>query len=71
MGLSEMLLLAAIGYILFNSNKVAELGRSLGKAKRNFKESLNEIDVDEKDIQDDPELIERQKKFQNKTRKDS
>ena len=65
-----MLLLAALGYILFNSNKVAELGRSLGKAGRNFKESLNEIDVDEKDIQDDPELVERQKKFQNKTKKD-
>ncbi len=70
MGLIEILLLAALGYVLFNSNKLSELGKSIGKAGRNFKESINEIDVDETDIKDDPELIERQKKFQNKTKKD-
>lgn len=69
MGLFEILLLAALGYILFNSNKLSELGKSIGKAKRGFKESLNEIDVDEADVTDDPELVERQKKFQNKIKK--
>lgn len=71
MGLFEILLLATLGYLIFGSNKVSELGKSIGKASRGFKESLNEIDVDESDVTDDPELVERQKKFQNKSKKKS
>ncbi len=66
MGLFEILLLIIMGYLIFSSNKLSEFTKSLGKAKKSFKESLNEIEVDESDVVDDPELIERQKKFQNK-----
>ena len=66
MGLFEILLLGVMGYLIFSSNKLSEFTKSLGKAKKGFKESLNEIEVDDSDVVDDPELIERQKKFQNK-----
>ena len=50
--LTHLLLLAIIFLIFFGPSRLPQLGQSLGKAIRGFKQGLNEIDVDAKDIHD-------------------
>jgi len=69
MGIFEILLILVFGYLLFGTNKLSELTKSVGKTIRGFKDSVNEIDVDPEDMSDDPELVERQKKSQEKPKK--
>jgi sec-independent protein translocase protein TatA len=52
--LSHILILLIIVLIFFRPRKVTDLGKSMGQAYRNFKQSLNEIEVDPKDIQEIP-----------------
>lgn len=61
-GLPELLLIMAIALLVFGPKKLPEVGRSLGKAMREFKKSTEEIKdkfeeqirVDEfKNLQDD------------------
>lgn len=60
--LTHILILIVLGLIFFGPNRLPALGKSLGKAIRGFKQGLNEIDVDAKDIQDDPRLTGTQKR---------
>lgn len=48
--LSHILLVAVIALIFFGPSKLPSLGRSLGKSIRGFKEGLNEIEIESKDI---------------------
>lgn len=50
--LTHLLLLAIIFLIFFGPSRLPQLGQSLGKAIRGFKQGLNEIDVEAKDIHD-------------------
>lgn len=50
--LTHLLLLAIIFLIFFGPSRLPQLGQSLGKAIRGFKQGLNEIEVDAKDIHD-------------------
>lgn len=50
--ISHILLLGILGIIFFGPSRLPQLGQGLGKAIRGFKQGLNEIDVDPKDIQD-------------------
>ncbi|MBO9667348.1 MAG: twin-arginine translocase TatA/TatE family subunit [Bdellovibrio sp.] len=50
--LTHLLLLGLIFLIFFGPSRLPQLGQSLGKAIRGFKQGLNEIDVDAKDIKD-------------------
>jgi TatA/E family protein of Tat protein translocase len=50
--------------LFFGPNKLSDVAKSLGRSVRNFKNSMNEIDVEAKDIQDDPQLLEKQKRNQ-------
>ncbi|KHD89653.1 MAG: preprotein translocase subunit TatA [Bdellovibrio sp. ArHS] len=50
--LTHILLLAILGLIFFGPSRLPQLGQGLGKAIRGFKQGLNEIDVDPKDIHD-------------------
>lgn len=61
-GLPEMIVIMAVALLVFGPKKLPEIGRSLGKAVRDFKKSTEEIKdrfeeqirVDEfKNIQDD------------------
>lgn len=56
--LTHLLLLAIIFLIFFGPSKLPQLGQSLGKAIRGFKQGLNEIEVDAKDIHDSPKTSE-------------
>ena len=62
LSLTHILLLIFIFLLFFGPNKLPDVAKSFGKALRGFKQSLNEIEVDAKDIQDDPELLEKQNK---------
>jgi TatA/E family protein of Tat protein translocase len=42
-GLPEMLVIMAIALLIFGPKKLPEVGRSLGKAMREFKKSTEEI----------------------------
>jgi sec-independent protein translocase protein TatA len=48
--ISHMLILAVILLIFFGPSKIPQFGQSLGKAIRGFKQGLNEIDTDAKDV---------------------
>ena len=48
--LSHMLILALILLIFFGPSRLPALGQSIGKAIRGFKEGLNEINADAKDV---------------------
>ena len=52
--LTHLLLLSLIFLVFFGPSRLPQLGQSLGKAIRGFKQGLTEIDVDAKDIQDKP-----------------
>ncbi|MCX7978183.1 MAG: twin-arginine translocase TatA/TatE family subunit [Bdellovibrionaceae bacterium] len=47
---SHILLLAIILLIIFGPSRLPQLGQSLGKAIRGFKEGLNEIDGQHRDV---------------------
>ena len=48
--LSHILILTLILLIFFGPNKLPQLGQSLGKAIRGFKEGLNELNLEAKDV---------------------
>ncbi|UOF01830.1 twin-arginine translocase TatA/TatE family subunit [Bdellovibrio reynosensis] len=48
----HILVLIIIALIFFGPRRLPNLGSSIGKAIRGFKEGLNEIEVDPKDIHD-------------------
>ncbi|MGZ3769608.1 MAG: twin-arginine translocase TatA/TatE family subunit [Bdellovibrio sp.] len=50
--LTHLLLIGIIALIFFGPSRLPQLGQGLGKAIRGFKQGLNEIDVDPKDIHD-------------------
>jgi TatA/E family protein of Tat protein translocase len=48
--LSHILILGLILLIFFGPSRLPALGQSLGKAIRGFKEGINEINADAKDV---------------------
>jgi TatA/E family protein of Tat protein translocase len=51
--ISHLLLIAIIlAIFFFKPGNIRGLGKSIGKAIRNFKDAMNEIEVDEKDIKE-------------------
>ncbi|HEX7673508.1 MAG TPA: twin-arginine translocase TatA/TatE family subunit [Bdellovibrio sp.] len=62
--LTHLLLLALIFLIFFGPSRLPQLGQSLGKAIRGFKQGLNEIDVDAKDIKDTHQQVSHQNQQQ-------
>ncbi len=54
--LSHMLILALILLIFFGPSRLPALGQSLGKAIRGFKEGLNEVNVEAKDVSPHKEI---------------
>ena len=50
LSLTHLLLFAVVLLIFFGPSRLPSLGQSLGKAIKGFKDGLNEIDVEAKDI---------------------
>lgn len=48
--LTHLLLVAVIFLVFFGPSRLPQLGQSLGKAIRGFKEGLNEIDAQAKEV---------------------
>lgn len=48
--ISHLIILAVIFLVFFGPSRLPALGQSLGKAIRGFKEGLNEIDANAKDV---------------------
>lgn len=61
LSLTHLLILAVIFLVFFGPSRLPQLGQSLGKAIRGFKQGLTEIDVDAKDIQDNPQVSQTEK----------
>ena len=58
--ITHLLLVGLIFLIFFGPSRLPQLGSSLGKAIRGFKQGLNEIDVDAKDIKDNHQQVSHQ-----------
>lgn len=54
--ISHMLILALILLIFFGPSRLPALGQSLGKAIRGFKEGINEMNADAKDVSPDLQI---------------
>lgn len=67
--ITHILLLGIIALIFFGPSRLPQLGQGLGKAIRGFKQGLNEIDVDPKDIQDTPQQVSHQQNTQSQKQK--
>lgn len=69
--ITHILLLAIIFLIFFGPNRLPQVGQSLGKAIRGFKQGLSEIDVDPKDIHDREQVSHQSKKSTGHSTKQS
>lgn len=49
LGIWELLLILLIVLLFFGAKRLPEIGSSLGKGIREFKESIDEVDSDERD----------------------
>ncbi len=67
--LSHLLILLIIVLIFFRPKKVPELGKSIGKAFKNFKSAMNEIEIDPKDIRHLPDENTKDQNTQKSTDK--
>lgn len=54
MGFSEMLLVMVVAFIILGPQKLLEISRSLGKAVREYKKAMNEIDEDVVEVEITP-----------------
>lgn len=62
--LTHLLVLALILLIFFGPSRLPQLGQSIGKALRGFKQGLNEIDADAKDVSENQQITQNQNQNQ-------
>ncbi len=55
LGGGELILIALVILLLFGGKKIPELMKGLGKGVKKFKDGLNEIETDSKDVKTHPE----------------
>lgn len=53
-GMQEVLLIALVVLLFFGGKKIPELMRGIGKGVRSFKEGMNDIEKEVKEVEDDP-----------------
>ncbi len=62
LGSQELLVILAIVLLLFGANKLPELARSLGKAKKEFKKGMEEEEEEDKEKEKKKEEAKAEKK---------
>jgi len=55
-GIAEWIIIFLVALLIFGPNKLPEIGRSLGKAIREFRKSTREIVEDSPDKEDDEDI---------------
>lgn len=63
--LTHLLLVAVIFLLFFGPSRLPQLGQSLGRALRGFKEGLNEVETSAKDISQNNQQAPRPSQQQN------
>lgn len=63
LSIGHILFFLVIYLIFFGGDRLPKAAKSIGAGIREFKNALNEKQVPDNQIQDDPELIARQKKY--------
>ena len=63
--IAHMLILALILLIFFGPSRLPALGQSIGKAIKGFKQGLNEIDADAKDVGPQAQLNQNKDSIKN------
>lgn len=63
--LSHILILSLILLIFFGPSRLPALGQSLGKAIKGFKQGLNEIDTDAKDVTNNQQQLNQNQQGMN------
>lgn len=58
--ITHLLILSLILLLFFGPSKLPALGQSIGKAIKGFKQGMNEIDTDAKDVSSHAQLNENQ-----------
>lgn len=54
-GMQEILLIALVVLLFFGGKKIPELMKGIGKGVRSFKEGMNDIEKEVKEVEDNPE----------------
>lgn len=62
--ITHLLLIAAIFLIFFGPSRLPQLGQSLGKAIRGFKDGLSEIDAQAKEVPPQQQQLNNQRQAQ-------
>lgn len=63
LSVGHILFFLIIYLLFFGGDKMVNAAKSIGSGIREFKNALNEKQVPDNQIQDDPELIARQQKY--------
>jgi sec-independent protein translocase protein TatA len=66
-GLPHIIILLVILLIFFGPSRLSVLGQSIGKAIKGFKEGLNEIDAEAKDVSSQNQLNQNQDEIKQAT----
>jgi sec-independent protein translocase protein TatA len=66
-GLPHIIILLVILLIFFGPSRLPALGQSIGKAIKGFKEGLNEIDAEAKDVSSQNQLNQNQDEIKQAT----
>mgnify|MGYP001551697240 CR=1 FL=1 len=61
-GIPELLIAAIIALLVFGPSKIPAIGKGLGKAIRNFRNSANELDENDVTPKENKEELEDEKK---------
>lgn len=69
-GLGHLIILALIIFFFFGKNRLPDIGRTLGRTVKGFKEGLNDIDADSRPVKELAEDTEAQKDSQKKNQKE-
>lgn len=66
-GIGHLILLGLIVFFFFGRNRLPEIGKTLGRTVKGFKEGLNEIDVNARDVKEiaEDKKAEKKKEKQN------